>query len=571
MTQLAARTIGGAGTGKTRELIGIVEKLLANGADPYRVGFVSLTRAARREAAERAASKFGLSVDDLTRGDGWFRTLHAVCYRQLGVGKELLTDDSAESRRWIEEAMGERARIGTAAVDPDEADEGADGERQTDSEAALRIWSHARNTLSAVAPVWQRERDTDRCGTFARRTPDLARVESAIERYEEAKRLDNRCDFADLLARFAGWRLSVDGPERTTPLGDVPGLTAWILDEAQDVSALSGAVFRRLIDTESCRYVYLSGDPYQAVFRFCGADHRVFRSWPVAKERIAPKSWRCPAPILELGEQILRQCSDYFDRKIAPADHKGVIQKTSLDAALSMVRPDQEWMILTRAGYQHRQIARMLNDAAVPFLNTHGGGEWHAPKRTAAITCLLSMERGSPVGADELKVVIDLIKVGRKSDLLERGTKTRWEAMKKKDLAAVGHEGLVAPEHWESLGITAKLGAMIRSGAWRDPQAPLIDKAPLFKRAVDRWGYGPVLDPKVQLGTIHSAKGREADNVLLLTTTTERCVASAKASVEDRDAEHRVWYVGATRARRRLVLARERNAMSGARPEYRMP
>jgi hypothetical protein len=56
-----ARTIGGAGTGKTTELIGILEKLVDQLGDPLRVGFVSLTRNARREAADRAARRGSMS------------------------------------------------------------------------------------------------------------------------------------------------------------------------------------------------------------------------------------------------------------------------------------------------------------------------------------------------------------------------------------------------------------------------------------------------------------------------------------------------------------------------------
>ena len=61
--------------------------------------------------------------------------------------------------------------------------------------------------------------------------------------------------------------------------------------------------------------------------------------------------------------------------------------------------------------------------------------------------------------------------------------------------------------------------------------------------------------PRIRVGTIHAAKGAEADNVFLLKSITPRVLESiAKGGA---DAERRVWYTGVTRARRRLVLVDE--------------
>ena len=56
-------------------------------------------------------------------------------------------------------------------------------------------------------------------------------------------------------------------------------------------------------------------------------------------------------------------------------------------------------------------------------------------------------------------------------------------------------------------------------------------------------------DPRIRVSTIHRAKGGEADNVALLLDSTKACVES-----EDQDAEKRVWYVGATRAKKELHI-----------------
>jgi len=61
------------------------------------------------------------------------------------------------------------------------------------------------------------------------------------------------------------------------------------------------------------------------------------------------------------------------------------------------------------------------------------------------------------------------------------------------------------------------------------------------------------IDPttiNVKIGTIHSAKGREADNVIVFNDLTSRVAAAMETDIES---ERRVWYVAMTRAKQSLV------------------
>jgi DNA helicase-2/ATP-dependent DNA helicase PcrA len=61
-------------------------------------------------------------------------------------------------------------------------------------------------------------------------------------------------------------------------------------------------------------------------------------------------------------------------------------------------------------------------------------------------------------------------------------------------------------------------------------------------------------DPRIRISTIHSAKGAQATNVMLLTDTMRRPYSMwRKISTFDED-EARVWYVGLTRAKQNLHL-----------------
>ena len=63
-------------------------------------------------------------------------------------------------------------------------------------------------------------------------------------------------------------------------------------------------------------------------------------------------------------------------------------------------------------------------------------------------------------------------------------------------------------------------------------------------------------DARVRLSTIHAAKGGESDNIVLILDNARKIRQSVENSVNKRDEEHRVWYVGVTRARKNLYLMR---------------
>jgi DNA helicase-2/ATP-dependent DNA helicase PcrA len=542
-----AKLIGGAGTGKTTELLKIMDGVIERILDPHLVGFVSFTRAARREAADRAAEKFNMRRSELEQS-GWFRTIHSIAYKCLGVGKELITDD-AESRKWVQEALQEPV-AGVGGVDGEDAlDVFATAEN--DADRALSLWAACRNRLRPLADEWRAADGVDD------RTPTLEYCRAVAERYEQAKRLDHRVDFVDLLGMFAGYSFGIDGPEKGEPDGEPPKLPAWIFDEQQDTSALADAVCRRLVNTDGCQWVYLAGDPFQAIYQFSGADPTYFMGWPADKTRTMPKSYRCPAEILSLGESLLTECSDYFDRRIAPAEHDGEVDAIDLEEITDEVSPTAPWLVLARTNYQASRLGRLLTDAGIPWTPTRGRGHWDAPVRNMACKALMSMESGGPVSGDEWQAVLKQIPSNYDGEaLLTRGTKSRFAEMEETDAADAFP--FVLPPEWSSIGVMDALDAMVRSGKWRG----LVDGADDYAAAIDRWGQEVVDNPSVKVGTVHSVKGSEADNVALLTTIS-RPIFEGCQSVEGKDAEQRVWYVGVTRARKRLVIVNER------RPKYR--
>ena len=75
--------LGPPGTGKTTTLLNKVDDYLKE-TDPDKVGYFAFTQKAAYEARDRAIKKFNLTEDDLP----YFRTLHSLAFRKLGVKKE---------------------------------------------------------------------------------------------------------------------------------------------------------------------------------------------------------------------------------------------------------------------------------------------------------------------------------------------------------------------------------------------------------------------------------------------------------------------------------------------------
>jgi superfamily I DNA/RNA helicase len=255
MSVQCLRAIGGAGTGKTAMMKGIAEKALERpetGGNPFSLGFSSFTRAARTEAAMRCGAAWGIPPEELMR-EGWFRTAHSVCYRQLGVSRGEIIGGSKEDTKWVSEAIGS-----DVAFSLDE-DEGGIGVYTGDAvaAAALNYWSLARNVCRPLREIVEADQDPE--------APSADEVIKRIEMFEQAKRLDARCDFTDLLARFVGLKFDPElGPIEVAPEGRVPDeVVGWIFDEAQDASRLLDLACRRLVTGDSCKWAWLVGDPFQ--------------------------------------------------------------------------------------------------------------------------------------------------------------------------------------------------------------------------------------------------------------------------------------------------------------------
>ena len=71
---------------------------------------------------------------------------------------------------------------------------------------------------------------------------------------------------------------------------------------------------------------------------------------------------------------------------------------------------------------------------------------------------------------------------------------------------------------------------------------------------------------RIFVSTIHAAKGGEEDNVILSLHQSSKVQKGIKQSVDKQDEEHRVWYVGISRARNNLYKLKAKKVIK----EYKL-
>jgi len=143
---------------------------------------------------------------------------------------------------------------------------------------------------------------------------------------------------------------------------------------------------------------------------------------------------------------------------------------------------------------------------------------------------------------------------------LEQGSwlvlaRTRWQAWKVAKLCeelgylySLHGVSSVNEDHLRAIEDHVTSG---RSGLWHD----VLTDIPLLKReyylAARRRGEKLRGTPRLRVNTIHGSKGMEAENVLIMTDLTRRVERGMEMNP---DAEHRLYFVGVTRARRNLWI-----------------
>lgn len=328
-------------------------------------------------------------------------------------------------------------------------------------------------------------------------------VERVVEGLRVYKKHRHLVDYTDLLEMFSESQMQT-------------GIRYLLVDEAQDLSLLQWRVVSRL--AQSARRVVVAGDDDQSIFAWAGAAVEYFVKMP-GQVRVLGQSWRVPKAVQQVAMDQITQVSTRRNKQWSPRAETGEVDRLgSLEYADFTGR---DVLVLARNSY-------ILQDQVVPILRKEGtiyeyrGESSVDPAIYGAISTWERLRRGEQVRADEARAAL------------------RWVA---------GARKVTAPDEAEvsatSLGLAAPLSI------WHEAMDRLPPEEMSYLLAARASGEHLNRRPRVRLSTIHSAKGAQADHVILLTELAPRTAREAEVRPDD---EARVWYVGATRARQRLTI-----------------
>jgi superfamily I DNA/RNA helicase len=309
--------------------------------------------------------------------------------------------------------------------------------------------------------------------------------------------------------------------------GHCPEFDVIFIDEAQDLSLIQWGMVKKL--QEYSKDIYVAGDDDQAIFGWAGADVESFINFD-AKEIPLTQSNRIPTEVQEIALKIISKIENRINKTYKPRDELGSINLVFSINQLDMSKGT--WLILARTNELIRGLIPILKKKGIYFESKSGRSISESLYRD-----ILNWEKW------------------RKGEKLNTIEITRiFERMDKQFKETLDKEFTL-----EEVGIKEK-------GSWYNVFTAVSPQMSAYIRSMRINGEDLRVPPRVKISTIHGAKGGEAENVALLQDQTANTLKASKKSISKQDEEHRVWYVGVTRAKQNLFLIRGKDR----RKEYKI-
>ena len=304
-----------------------------------------------------------------------------------------------------------------------------------------------------------------------------------------------------------------------------PPLHCVFLDEAQDLSPLQWDMFFYI--ESKCARSYIAGDDDQTIYSFQGASPKIFIN---LKGRFDPQvqSRRVPRSVHKLATSIFPHMSQRLEKEWRPREAEGVVNMGSDFEELPL--HEGNWMILTRT---NKMLERLRDHLYSMNFRFEAKAQELLPKKMLnAYRVWERLHQGAVVDKDEVKDLWDYLTV--KDGHLIRGFSSGKTL---ENITSINLEGLKA-EH----GLRA-------TGSWEQLNFPESSK--LYIKKLLESGDNLMKPARIKLSTIHGVKGEECDNVVLFTDI-ERIIY--ESATRNPDPEHRLFFVGITRAKERLYI-----------------
>jgi DNA helicase-2/ATP-dependent DNA helicase PcrA len=572
------RLFGGPGSGKTTALLDRVETLLTEeDVDVRDVLVVSYTRAAAAEIRERLAER----LDENPRAlQGNVCTMHAKAYELLDLSRNDVVGESEKSEFCEEYGIEFEDEYGGAGRRT--ARSTTLGNKIIATSQWLQRTSRDVSDWYDVPFQWDQEE--------VRLPPEIDPNAQEGNKYTPTWPSDD--DRIDVPEAIRGWR-NYKGEHGLTGFADMlervkqrsllPNVDYLVIDEFQDITTLQYDVYEEW--KPHMKKVLIAGDDDQVVYSWQGADPALLLDEDVDEDVILPNSYRLPSNVLNVVNREIRHIEKRQDKDLKPRKEGGVVEGVESPSMLDLVRnvrstmeeDDGTIMLLFRARYQMFRFIDEFITEGVPFSVLTDQRMW-TDRLTQFVRAVEAIDADEPIDGLQARRLADMLAdsafgSNERDDLFD-AIDEREEEAGVDDLTDLTIEPELIAEHVPFMPGPTSASDMSRK------ITSFQTKSIKSYFAVDE--YAGTDPERVRLGTIHSAKGREADHVFVATDLTEKVVEQMAATVDDptdvpgceeftkttdpvptlTDNERRVFYVGMSRARERLVVIE--NLVDGA-------
>ena len=592
--------IAGAGSGKTRVIEYRVLHLVQSGVDPGSILLLSFTRKASREMISRAERHDPRCkhIDGGTFHSFAYRTLRKYA-KHLGFSQSFSILDEGEAEEAINRCA---AKLGLI-----------DREKRFPRKDTLRnIISVSVNKHAHIDDVIKREYPH-----FLEYAED---IEKLRKEYAEYKINKNYMDYDDLLVYL---KLLMDNPEIRARIS---GKYKYIMvDEYQDTNALQGEITYLL--GEAHKNVMVVGDDAQGIYGFRGATHDNIMKFPdrFAHCNIIKlqENYRSTQTILDVANTVLENMKNKYS-KCLESMRNDMGEKPQL-LFFKDIYEEADWIarkikefnddgipladqgVLFRSAYISIPLQAELSKRNIPY-QVVGGLRFYEtahvrdvmahlkvlanPKDEIAWARILMLVRGIGAATSE-KILKDVVSHSSVEDIVEKslrghafGRKYSFglSRMSKALKSACGGKLTIADKYEIFLDYYSPI-MKEKFDDWHLRQNDLETLKQIIAKysaleefladfaieSPEKGVWRAIADPStapdekpITLSTIHSAKGLEWKVVFLIGVTDGVLPVSFALDDEDEiEEEHRLFYVGITRAKDKLFLSMHHEGTRG--------
>ena len=482
--------LGPPGTGKTTTLLNKVDDYLKQ-TDPDKIGYFAFTQKAAHEARDRAMKQFNLEEDDLP----YFRTLHSLAFRKLGLKK----DQVMQKRHYKDLGSKLGFPVGYAVYQEDHDGTGCTFGSDSEYLRIIQLAQLKNITIEQQYDLKEHVQDL----SFS----NLRIISNELKRYKKEYSL---IDYNDMILDFTKSDLS-------------PKFDVVFIDEAQDLSLMQWEMARSI--WKKTEDSFIAGDDDQAIYKWAGAD---VDSFIALKGQYLPltQSYRIPAKVHGLAMGIINRIRNRIGKTWQPKVNEGTLQRHFDVDSIDMTKGD--WLVLSRTRHMLTDIGESLYRQGLYYKNKY--------KRTneqglhEAATAWEYLRQGQLITYKQVESISKYM-----------GPK-HWHAKKIKGMAKESFYGI--DQLVKDYGLQVKT---VWYEAFDEAGQTEVD----YLRKMRKNGEKLNEKPRIELSTIHGAKGGEATNVVLLTNLTENTMRSYERNPDD---ENRLFYVGATRTKENLHI-----------------